>query len=552
MTITAVGPDGVEHEFPDGTDQTVIHSVLGKKYGWGSPSSSAPVPQASTPKPAPAAKPVANPQGAANKPDAIDDFLRFAIKGPVDRYRAADDIVRMTANGLTGGAADWLSSKASGTPLEQERAYSEEAAKRAGGAGTVAEIAGTIAGPGKIAEAGAKLLPRLPAVGALLSRPVSQSAAQGAGIGAIDAWGHDQPIGSGAALGAASGLGGDIAARSIAGTVKGAAGLLNPRPNVPTLAELQAQKNAAYKAAEAAGGTVNKDAVNRLMTDLVNIGHEHDFDQLLHPSSAAFYRAAEKRYADRDLDMSRIDTLRRVANRTWESKEPSDRELGNKIRNKIDEFTGSLNPATDYAAMIGGGDPALADAKFKEARRLAHQSMKAEDIEQALGKGDRRTMKTGVGGNEDNVIRQNIDKLINGNTSWTSDELKALNETVLGHAEGASKYSLRNNARMVGRLSPVGHSLTAMLEGVPALVAVANGEVHKALPFMAAGGVGLAAKSLADALTRRSAEKAGEIVRAGGSASSVAVPPNAVQRLAESKRDALAKILMSYGATAGQ
>lgn len=516
------------------------------------------IPQASTPKPAP------QPTKAGGKPQEAS--------GPLQAF---DDIMRLTANGMTGGYADkasaWLNDKVGydekprglsdlvtgqnagsryDRNLEAERAATEEAAKRAGWAGTIAETAGAIAAPGKVAqkvtEGAARLVPRLPVIGPMLTNSWGQAATQGAELGAFNAAGHDQGIGEGIVEGAASGVGGKALANGIVGTVKGAASLMSPKPYVPTTEQINAAKRAMYQRAEREGGVINAPSFSGLVNDLQGIAADFGHDPAIEPKVGGFFNVLN-RYNGNDQTMKSLDTLRKVAGRSWKGSD-SDRELGRRLVAKIDEYTGGVGP---HDFIPGLGDPAAADAAFKAARSLAQRSAKAKAIDAALEKGDRRTMKTGVGGNEDNVIRQNVDKLLERNNSWTPDERAALEETVLGHAPGASKYSTRNNARAVGRVfSPVGNSLTASILGLTGLGAAGVGGPAAALPVLAAGGVGFGAKSLADALTRRSAEKAGEIVRAGGRASAVAAPPNAVQRLAEAKRDALARVLMTYGVTA--
>lgn len=356
------------------------------------------VPQASTPKPA--QKPVVKPQEHV---------------GPLQAF---DDIMRLTANGMTGGYADkaaaylndklgideqprGLSDLVTGNNagsrydrnLAAERAASEEASKRAGGAGTVAEIAGTLAGPQKVAEVGARLLPRLPVVGPLLSRPLAQTAAQGGEIGAFDAAGHDQDIGSGAALGAAAGVGGDLAAKAITGTVKGAASLLNPRPYVPTTSQINAAKRAMYKRAEREGGVVAEPSFLGLKNDLQGIAADFGHDPAIEPKVGGFFNVLNRYNGNQT--MKSLDTLRKVAGRSWKG-EDSDRELGRRLIDKIDEYTGGIGP---HDFVPGLGDPAAADAAFKAARSLAQRSAKAKSIDKALEKGDRRTMRTGARSN---------------------------------------------------------------------------------------------------------------------------------------------------------
>jgi hypothetical protein len=74
--------------------------------------------------------------------------------------QAADDIVRSVANGATFGFADKLAGYMNGTGTDAERAKSQEALDRAGGAGTVAELTGAVATPIGLARNGVALAGR--------------------------------------------------------------------------------------------------------------------------------------------------------------------------------------------------------------------------------------------------------------------------------------------------------------------------------------------------------------------------------------------------------
>ena len=85
----------------------------------------------------------------ASPPVAGDTSVWGTIKDQAGKAaQATDDVVRMVANGITGGYADKLASFASGSSLEDERAKSEAAHKRAGYAGDAATAVGMLAPAG--------------------------------------------------------------------------------------------------------------------------------------------------------------------------------------------------------------------------------------------------------------------------------------------------------------------------------------------------------------------------------------------------------------------
>ena len=429
----------------------------------------------------------------------------------------ADDLVRMAADGLTGGYADKFAAYMGGSPLEQERAKTDEAAKRLGWVGTAAQIAGTAAGPGKVASGAAKLIPRV--------APILTSALTGAGIGGFDAAGHDQNIATGAGVGALAGVGGDLAAKGISGAVGKVAGAFNKTPPVVGGDELEALKNAAYGRAESAGGVVNSSATSRLADALRNEAAAFGYDPAMQPSTAGLFNRL-KDYEGQNLTMKGLDTLRKIAGRTWESRRDSDTALGSRLKSQIDDFADNLTPSDMIPGM---GDATAANAAFKEARNLANRSFKNDDIMNAVEYARERAASTGTGGNVENAIRQELRKLKNSNTSWTPDELQALSGEI-------NPGLMRNTLRSVGGLSPD--------KGVIPLMA--NMAAIGVNPMALAGSLmSMGARHGSEYLQKKGVEDIGRLVRSGGSKSAITPAPNAVQRLAKSKQDALARALMS-------
>lgn len=218
MTIQAVGPDGVTHEFPDGTDDGVIRGVLAKQYGWSTPASDATA-QGST-----------GPGGSkANSP---------GITGKDgEGHMSVDNVVRSIANGVTFGGADRLAAFMGGLTgvggkegdyagnlaKEQERtgAYAAEH-PYANFAGRLAgNLAGTLAGGKALGAAGVAL----PAAPATLAGRVGAGVGIGGGFGALQG-GLESPdwtnapqtasdVGKGALYGAALGGAVPLAAKGI-------------------------------------------------------------------------------------------------------------------------------------------------------------------------------------------------------------------------------------------------------------------------------------------------------------------------------------------------
>lgn len=176
-------PDGTIAEFPEGTPSAAIKNALQKRFA------------------APAAAPVAAPapSPAQTEFDALPTWQK--------PLKAADDLVRLAANGMTFGFADKIAGYMGGSGTQAERAKTEDARTRAGSAGLVAELGGGIATPAGLAKAGFTAT-RLPGVAGRLGG----LAADGAAIGVADALGNDRDVATGAALGAGLGVAGQAVA----------------------------------------------------------------------------------------------------------------------------------------------------------------------------------------------------------------------------------------------------------------------------------------------------------------------------------------------------
>lgn len=126
---------------------------------------------------------------------SFDDLIPKAGADPmpVSPSRGVSDMVRVASNALTMGYGDKLASWITGTPLEQERAWTQASTDRTGTPGRLAAAAGTVAPwlvGGEAAQGLAAAADGVPALGRALASPTLQTAGTGAGVGAIEAAGQ--------------------------------------------------------------------------------------------------------------------------------------------------------------------------------------------------------------------------------------------------------------------------------------------------------------------------------------------------------------------------
>lgn len=446
--------------------------------------------------------------------------------------QAADDIVRLGANAMTLGLADRIASAAGGTTLQEEQARSQQAADRAGSAGIAAQIGGTMLPAGVLAKGVGAAVPALAKAGGALGLAgrTGSMAAQGAALGATEAAIGEKDIGDGALYGGIAGALGNVAGEGISAGVRRVAGAFNKAPAVPTRESLEALKNQAYAAADNAGVIYSPAAVDRLNQRVASELSKIGFDPALQPGATV----ALKRIQDltgQNVTLTGLDTVRKIASNGFVPGNKSNNSAISKIIDAIDDVM--ENPA---AADVLTGNGAAAGRVLTDARDYASRLAKLNKVEDAVSRADLRAASTGSGGNADNATRQNLRRILENPRGFKADERAALDTAVRGTAG-------QNALRLAGKLSPSGNGLMAAL-------GVGGAMVNPMIGVASLGGMG--AKALADRSTAANVQELARVIAAGGSRAATQAPPNMVQRLAEAKREALARALMSSGLVAAQ
>lgn len=448
--------------------------------------------------------------------------------------RAADDMVRIGANAMTFGYADKIAGRMGGEGIEAERAKTNAARERAGGAGIVADVGGGLATGLGLAGAGlttARLVPKGLAGLTGLGARTAAMGAEGAAYGAANALGNDQDVGTGALIGAGAGAAGNLAGEGLSRAVGSIAGAFNKQPKVPTIDQVRAAKDAAYKAADDAGVVYTPQAIDRLMAEVQQKLADRAYSPKLQPRVQPSLDELE-RLQGQNVTMKGMDTVRQMASDAFDPMNKRSGALGSKIIDKIDDLI-----ASPQAGDVLMGDAAAGAAAIAEARKLNTQASKYDRVVEALTKAERRAASTGSGGNADNATRQNIRAILDNpkkSRGFTADERAAMETIVRG-------TPTQNALRLAGKLSPSGNGLMAAL----GLGATAANPVMAAAPA-----AGMLAKALADKGTAKNTDDLLRVILAGGNKSAAFAPPNAVQRLAESKREALIRALMMGGIVA--
>ena len=493
------------------------------------------------PSPAPAASTTAAPavSPAEYAADVLRKFKQGASLGFGDEISGA---LKATLGGQGAEGGTWTERYQSAR--DYERRMQDKASRDAPVGSAVAEIAGSIA-PSMVAGELAGLIGAaragLPAVRAA-ALPATRSAASGMGeamktgavVGSVQGVGDTEDMMQaplGALRGAVVGAGGGAAGYGAGKLLEGAARLTNTAPRVAQAASTEDLKSAAQEAYDRftnAGGLFTQQGLNDLrgniQTRLTDMGWQPE----LGPKVVGFNRAMQRATTGSGVPSGtaglqqtatpqQIQNLRRIAGQVRSSNDPAERRYGAAIIEEIDGFLGNVKPG-QYAAPDGA--PLSIGDDLAEGNRLWSQYSKADAVDEAFQKAERRAASTYSGGNENNAIRQELrrtyEKMLK--TGGLSDDEKAAFETAIRGGR------LENVARMVGKLAPSRGGLSTWANiGTGA----ATGGATLPLSAMAEG-----MKLLGDRATRRNLEEVSRVIRAGGSRRSVSPSPNALQRAA--------------------
>ncbi len=277
----------------------------------------------------------------------------------------------------------------------------------------------------------------------------------------------------------------------------------------PTVDELQAAKQAAYKAADNAGAVYDPQGYDKMLTDIVAAFKKDRFNPKRHSVAASVFEdlVAER---GKPLTLTELDQLRQIVRRdvvnpSYKSADlAADGHFGEIILDEIDNL---------IASNAQGGGPITA------ARELNTRLRKTELIERALVKAERRAASTGSGGNLNNAIRQNIRAILDDPKkarAFSKDELASMEKLV---RQGKGEDLLR----WIGKFAPGSNGLMGMLQvgGTILNPAVA------AMPI-----AGMAAKAVADKGTIDKAARLQAQIARGGKAPTPLPKPYSLPLLA--------------------
>lgn len=431
---------------------------------------------------------------------------------------AADDGVRLLANGLTLGWADNLAGAMGGEGTDAEKLRSDEARIRAGSAATPLELLGMVAPAGaasKLVGAGTGL------VGNTIATTAAREGLAGAGTGifsALSDTGDPMELltsaGLGLGMGAAGGAVGAAAGKGINAIgqklgLKGGALVDDVVPG-KSLDEMRAAKDAAYAVPELDSVTYDPAGFAAMKNNMAAQLNNARVNPRLHPNASAMMddisgmaNTGSGRITPRDMD-----ELRQVINRDVTGT-PGEDYMANIMRRNVDEFIGA------GPTIAGNADDA--GKALATARDLNRRTRLTEDVERALFRGENAASDRG----DINALRTMLNNP-NKTRGMSAAEKAAMQKVVRGD-------TIENVLRKIGRapVTPIGAGILAGGATANPLIGLAAGigtaGVEPLLEGAARKYTDANVKALRDVITGGSTTPAAArgILSAGGQAAGV-------------------------------
>jgi hypothetical protein len=275
----------------------------------------------------------------------------------------------------------------------------------------------------------------------------------------------------------------------------------------PTTDQIEAAANQAYANARGLGVELHQGPVSRLADDIHSELENAGFRERNVPNA---WRDIGELHnpASRFTNISDVESVRKVLNRTRRNpNNPAEQEAAATAIERIDEFLENLTPA--HASNNAHLAPRVAQ-QFEEARANWGAFRRSERLDDLVNVVQHRTQSTGKGGNFNNVMRQEIRKILDSpkqRQGFNQAELDQMERIVNGTA-GA------NALRKFGMFSSHGAVSTGIGAGVGAGIGAAlGGPPGAAVGSVAVPALSGGAKLLADRSTGNQLERLREMVR---------------------------------------
>ena len=286
----------------------------------------------------------------------------------------------------------------------------------------------------------------------------------------------------------------------------------------PTLDELQAQKDATYKAADQAGVVISPQSFQNFAADLgSNLTRDNVVQADIHPHTLSALGVIQDEAASGvPISLSRADAIRQAVNGAIEKAagangSKTDLGLAMKVKGGLDNYLDSIGPSD-----VMSGDPQTAVPILKQARNIAQRQFKGEQIQKMMDLAANSASTNYSASGYEQALRaqfKNLNAQFIKNPSLANTYSDAEREAIQRVAQGGP---IGNALRYLGKFSAHGPISGAAGMGMGAMLghSVGGGEGGM-VGAIAVPMVGELGRMGATALTQRNAAMAAELMRRG-------------------------------------
>lgn len=272
----------------------------------------------------------------------------------------------------------------------------------------------------------------------------------------------------------------------------------------PSVEALRDTAKELYKQVDDIGARVKAERITSLSNQLEAQAKAFGFNRRIHPKVSAALDEVSKNVG-KNIDVSEVETLRRVMQAAASSAEQSEKALGTKLIGTIDDFVGGL----DEKSVIAGPRASEVGPLLKDARSLWGRARRTDLINESFEKAELQA--SGF----ENGIRVQFRSLLNNKKKirgFSNEEKSIMREVVKGG-------KLENTAKLLGKLGMSEQQASRLL--IPGLGVAAGAQLGGPLGAVAVPVIGQVSRNLAQRLTRKNAEFANAVVRSGKDSQSI-------------------------------
>ena len=209
---------------------------------------------------------------------------------------------------------------------------------------------------------------------------------------------------------------------------------------VPELSELAANTRAAYQAVNDAGLRYSTQTMRRLASDISGEAQRMNLSASRHPRASSLIADIAER--PQSMTLTELDQLRQVVRRDlMGGSDPAESAFGSMIVRNIDDMIDRARPA---------GGASNARELIQSARQASRTQRASEALDEAIEAAIDRTGTSGTGANQENVIRQNLRRLITNKRTarlFNDEQTDLIRRAIRGD-------DLQNTLRLLSRFSP--------------------------------------------------------------------------------------------------